>query len=429
MKLRILSIISVAALFLTSCYQNDIDNLQQQINELKGGEIATISTQVTNINASISDLQKTENALSGYITSLQTDNASVKKQVSSLSDTDKTLSTKITELSQYVNNELKSSSDWVSATFATLAQYDSLAALVAALPTQVASITSELDSVQAKIVAGYEKAINDAVEDSEESMKKWINEKLVDYYTISEVNAILDSIATKQSLTDSTLNASIVEQQVALDTAKSQITEAYKKAIKEAIEKSEGVINEKIATDIAAAKTALNNTIKGIQDQIDEIKGKITEFETKIAALINRVQSVVVVPTYSDGDVQIQTGASIIRFDVRPLSVAEALVTSAAKDSSIFSFNLVETLTKGAAPAELDVVAFTFNQTTKMIDVTVNASESFFGAGAKKYSANFVIKSGDVSKGGINKSSSYFALYPKVMELKSAPAGMNVVQL
>jgi len=420
MKYRILTIISVAALFLTSCYKDDINNLQKQIDELKNSEIASISTQITNITASISDLQKTENALNGYITSLQTDNESIKKQILALGETNKSLSTKINDLTYFVNNELKDMSDWAAATFVTLAHFDSISVIVAALPTQVASITSELDSVQAKIVEGYEKSIKDAVESSEESMKSWINEKFVDYYTITEVNSVLDSIVAKQSLTDSTLYANILEQKVALDTAKSQITVAYKKAIKEAIDGLEGKLNTKIATDIASAQKALDNQIQYIQSEINAINGKIQEFETKIAALINRIQSIVVVPSYSDGSVQVLSTAGLIKFDVRPHDVAKELVKLAAQDSSIFSFAVVETIAKTMTDDPgLDITAFAYNTTTQYIDVTVDATSmgaAFFNK-TKNFSASFIINSGYT-----NKSSNYFSLYPQALSLYNSGA-------
>jgi len=429
MKYRILSIIAVATLFLTSCYNDDIKNLQQQIDALKSGEIATIETQISSINTSITELKSVDNTLKEYVTALQSDSKKYAQQIADLTAADKTLEGKIADLQKYVDSGIKDTKDWASATFATLDQMDSVATVVAEVAVAVKAISAELDSVKKEVTGGYTKAIEAATTKLEASLKKWVNEQLADYYTMAQIDATLDSIAKFQSKVDSAMVEKIEEQKVALDTAKSQLTAAYKEAVKVAIDSLGGKFDTKLATDIAQAKSELNSQIQSIQNSINQIIGRIKQVETMIASLVNRVQSIVVVPTYTDGDVRMQGAASIISFDVRPLSVAKQLVQSAASDSSIFSFKVAEVMTKTSEP-ELEITAFAYNEETNFVDITVTADALYgFFDNKKHYSVSLMIQSGDVTKGGVNKSSSYFNLYPVALSKITTTPSEPVVQL
>ncbi len=361
---RFFIIVGAISLIATSCYKDDIDNLQKQIDKLTGSSITTIDSQIKNINTSISDLQSVKNSLSGYITSLQSENSKIKGQIEDLTSVDKNLSVKIDELKSFVNGELKSSKDWANATFATLAQYDSLATVIAGIPAKIEAINKALGDAKSEITANYEKAIKDAVSASEESMKSWVNEKLTDYYTIAQLNATLDSLGQARSAVDSTINAKIDEQKVALDTAKSQITAAYQAAIKTAVDSLEGKLNTKLAQDIATAQSTLNGQITAINTEITNIKSRLDAAEANIEALINQIQSISVVPTYNDGSVNYTGEVDTISFDIKPESAAEALANawknaSATERASMISFRIVDVLTKGQIPsATVDTVFF-----------------------------------------------------------------------
>ncbi len=394
---------AVVALTATSCYQEEIDNLQKQIDELTGSTIATIDSQIKNINASITDLQSVENSLSGYITSLQSDNSKIKGQIEDLTAVDKNLSTKIDELKSFVNGELKSSKDWANATFATLAQYDSLATVVAGIPAKIEAISKALGDAKSEITADYEKAIKDAVSASEESMKSWVNEKLTDYYTIAQLNATLDSLGQSQSAVDSTINAKIDEQKVALDTAKSQITAAYQSAIKTAVDSLEGKINTKLAQDIATAQSTLNGQITAINTEITNIKSRLDAVEANINALIAQIQSVRVIPQYSDGSVELLDAYDTISFDIKPTSAAQALadawkIANNENRAKMVSFKIQEVMTKGTAPTAVIDTVFCENGEFKVYAQFQNLPDNA--------AASLVISSGKS-----DLSSEYFNLY------------------
>lgn len=69
----------------SSCVkQDDIDNLQKQIDELKSNEIATVQQQMSGIQQSLGNLQTVDTELRGYIvpTGVVTPNSIYRKAIS-----------------------------------------------------------------------------------------------------------------------------------------------------------------------------------------------------------------------------------------------------------------------------------------------------------------------------------------------------------
>jgi len=353
----------VLSLVATSCYNDDIKNLQQQIDALKSGEIATIETQISSINTSITELKSVDNTLKEYITALQSDSKKYAQQIADLTAMDKTLETKIADLQKYVDSGIKDTKDWASATFATLDQMDSVATVVAKVVVGVKQISENLDSLKKEVTGDYTKAIEAAMTKLETSMKKWVSEQLTDYYTIAQINATLDSLGKKQSDIDSAMVEKIKEQQVALDTAKSKITSAYKAAVKTAIDSLQGKLDTKLATEIAAAKNALQAQIDTINSEITNIKSRLANIEADIAAIVTRIQSIAVIPTYSDGSVAVTGESDTLRFDIKPNGVAESIANAwkAAGNearAAMVSIRLRSVQTKSAATVTIDTVFY-----------------------------------------------------------------------
>lgn len=70
-KYFLFALMGIFALAASCAKQDDVDNLQKQIDELKSDQIATISSQVSSINTSITNLVAMDSELKGYITTLQ----------------------------------------------------------------------------------------------------------------------------------------------------------------------------------------------------------------------------------------------------------------------------------------------------------------------------------------------------------------------
>lgn len=254
--------------------------------------IAPISEQITAINTSIDDLKAVDTALDGYIDALETkvteleasDTATaeeitaVKSAIEALKTKDTELEGKITTLENHVNTELSETEDWAEATFATLAQY-------AEIQTEISNIKKTLTTLVDTT------ALSTAISTSESGMKEWVNTTLADgYYTIAEIDTKLSVLETKLIGADDALEAAIQEQKKALADAKTELTTAYTVAINEAIETNNGVINTKIANDIAAAKAELQTQIDDINAEITTIKADITALNSAVSDLDSKIK-------------------------------------------------------------------------------------------------------------------------------------------
>ena len=109
-----------------------------------------------------------------------------------------------------------------------------------------------------------------------------------------------------------------------MEKAKKDLTAAYEKAISDAINTNNGVIDDKIADAVATAKAELQSQIDDINKEIDDIKGRLTELETNFA---NRIQSVTYIPNYSDGEVTMDytTRKVAVHFRISPAEIASLI--------------------------------------------------------------------------------------------------------
>lgn len=276
MKKLLCAIPLFVGLLFTSCYGDDINEIKKRLDTIEGARIASIQEQIDAINKSLPELKKADEELSKYIESIQSVADSLEEsilatdakidqvrnevstaksdilaqlaslraelmaeleQVNSTIDTlkakDTELENKIADLQSYVDTELASNRDWANATFATLAQYNSLAGEVAAINEQIENLTSSITELESRlseriatemaatlsnldsaiqerveditntytsaiatakqeITAAYTAAIAEAISTLETSMKSWVNEQLSGYYTISEIEAKLE---------------------------------------------------------------------------------------------------------------------------------------------------------------------------------------------------------------------------------------------
>lgn len=161
--------------------------------------------------------------------------------------------------------------------------------------------------------------------------------------------------------------ADIVSLRTDLEKAKTDITSAYNSAIASAISASEGKISGQIETEVATINTRITNEIKAVENKIsaladrvsaceqdiDKIKNDISDIlssieqlNEKLDEILNRIQSISVLPTYSDGSVEIRNeGLTEIRFEISPRS---ASVELAKLGTGVLSLDAITTQTKSS---------------------------------------------------------------------------------
>ena len=236
---------------LSSCYDDEINDIKNRLDTIEGTHIASLQEQVAAIKSTLPQLEKADKELKGYIESLQTTASNLQKAIeqtnneienveselkSSISTTkseildqlslfkedmeaelaqinsaitalqqkDTELDESIANLKDYTDTELANNKDWINATFATLEQYKVLTSDIATIKTQIEAINKSITDLESRI-----------------------NEKIE-----TDIAAAIDLLesAIQESVTDITK-----AYKAAISTAKDEITEAYTAAIESAI--------------------------------------------------------------------------------------------------------------------------------------------------------------------------------------------------
>ena len=234
--------------------------------------------------------------------------------------------------------ELKNADDsivsWVQSTYATLEQYDSLSNLLSLTKNELTDAMVDMDSTLRADITMQINAL-------ESSMKSWVSSQLQGYYTIVEIDSllqlerinyaaliaqqdsiVLDSLSkVNSSLLDSisALRSEIIANQESIDSARAQLTRGYESAISTAITEYDGQIKGYIRSQIDSIDNKLCQSIDSIKQDIvsikldinaikfrmDTLEGRIDSLESEVNKLLSQIQSVTYLPQYTDGLVKI----------------------------------------------------------------------------------------------------------------------------
>lgn len=258
----------------------EISVLAQRLGIVEG-KIATIEEQITNINKSIADLQALSQQLKSAIAALE-QNGGGTTDLSALKAKDAELEQMISTLRQYVNTELAGMEDWATATFSTIQQYEDLLKELATIKQLINNHNIDVDN-----------RISQAISQSENSMRSWVNAQLTNYYTIAEVEAKLDALQSQINASSGTALAQEVEElKKALAAMKSEVTNAYNDAISTAISDNNGIIDQKIAAALAAANANANDQISVLSSRIDTIEKRLSIVEGKVASIEDQIANI-----------------------------------------------------------------------------------------------------------------------------------------
>ena len=487
---KLFLLIAVVAMILPSCKKinETLESLDNRVTELENTTIPTINEQIAKINTSIVDLGEADVELKNYITALQGTAAELQKsidatnvkideikvtlqseistakaevlaqleslrtemnnelaQISStiaiLQAKDVEIEQKIADLKSYVDNELKNTEDWATATFSTLEQYNAVCAEIATIKTQIENLnksiseletrlntkiatdiasavkglqseladvvteitnsyTSAISTAKEEITAAYTVAIQSAISALESSMKQWVGEQLANYYTIAQVDAKILALQTTITDGDAALLKELNKLKSQLETTTTEITAAYKKAIEEAISTNNGVINTKIANEITSVNQRISKEVATVNAKIAELQVQVDKNTADIANLLARIQSVSYIPTYSDGKatVKYNGGVSQVTLDFK-FSPKECVAELEMVWKEVLKVEAVYTQTRAVSFMELQIVKCKVDTITGVVSIIAscsNLSTEFF-AGTQEASAALVISDGNNS--------------------------------
>lgn len=407
-----------------------------KINALKTNLEGQLSSQYTRL----------ENLISSVEISLDAKIANNSILITQLEGALETANSQITDLaSQIATNTQKISTNAQS--IKTNANSISSNASKIATNSQAITAANKLISDNKKLIAENEQLI----EENAEAIAALQNRATVNENAIQAnaeaISANAEDIAANADLIAANAaaivnNAAAISQNAAdiqqaradLEQAKKDITEAYQKAIKEAIETSEGKLNAKIAEEVATLNSritsevdAINETItaltsrvtacekdiKTIKTNIYNIQTEIEEIQEQIAAILSRIQSFTYVPKYSDGRAAVSytnngtitPGNVTLDFNVLPSGTASEL---AKVWQTAISAEAVYTITR----ASVDVVPLTVvsvvaegDYLTMVVSGEKLSDDFYLG----RTSANLCVK---ISDGNNERRSEYISLCP-----------------
>lgn len=393
---KLLSLLMCGLLLLGCSDKYDDSEIKKRLDNLENARIPSVESQIAAIQTSLPLLQQADTEIKGYITmlqgkvsaleqsmsdvdvkikaleyTLQTDfsqrladvvsqlNAhkqEIQNKIDSFNSSIASLQSADTELEKkisYLDGKIDMQKDWVTATFATLTQYNGLVADIATIRTAIETInkniadletrlnekietdiatavaglqeeigqkvteitdayTAAIGTAKDEITASYTSAISSAIDNCMAMMKDWVNEKLANYYNIAAIDAkvllLQNSIADGDKKLDEKLRNEITTVNKSIETAKSELTVAYENAIKTAIEANNGIIDNKIAQEIATVNNRIDIEVQTLTTHVNEIETRLSSLEnrvenidTDVAALLKRIQSISYIPRYGNG--------------------------------------------------------------------------------------------------------------------------------
>ena len=328
--------------------------------------------------------EKTE--LNGKLTSIN-------NTISYLQKKDAELEKKISDLRIYIDKELKETKDWANATFMTLDQYDAIVDQLGGIEGEIAGLKTSMTNLETRLTEKYSKdlktasdevksrlgeevdGLNDridkvvsditkaytdaiatfreemekwwneslkkAIDESEASMKSWVNSTLDGYWTIARtkdsLKALNDDIENQLEAQKKLLNDLISENAgditaledrlkkvnddlkaladrfpvftSDLNKAKEDLTIAYKKAIEDAITDFKGVFEATIKARVDAAYDSFTKAFSTKEAEMRREMASINsdlaslDFADLISSFDSVMQSLAFVPTSDDGSV------------------------------------------------------------------------------------------------------------------------------
>ena len=296
----------LTGLILTSCYDEEIEQINGRLDSIENSQIATISQQITSINNSILLLNNTDKELGEYIAALETEAEKLQTQITAtntkidevkteilstissekanilaeleafkatvngeldaikavletLKAKDAELDGKIATLQEYVDTELKATEDWATATFSTLEQYNEVVATIATIEGTIEGINESIAALETRI-----------------------NEKIAKDIETACVTLSADLQNAVKEVTEAYTSA--------IATAKNELTEAYTTALEGAISALETSMKAWVNEQLTAYSTIVSTEAKitALQSEMD---GKLAAQKTYLEALVNALSS------------------------------------------------------------------------------------------------------------------------------------------
>ena len=432
-------IVFICYLFLLAgcATHEEMNDVKARLEALESTRIATVEEQVQSIRRSLTELESTDAALKDYISALEEGAGKLQESIDDassriaamdaliidLKEKDAELEGRIDALREYVDKQIKESKDWASATFSTLEQYNATVQELADIKADIIAVGENLNDLDKELTGKMEAqatAFNAALASLESGLKQWVNEKLKSYCTIAEADAKLRVLELSVQEGDEQLAKELKALQGDLATQKADITAAYKQAIATAISENNGVIDGKIAAAVKEVNDKIDGAIETINGQLADLDLRLKGVEKSVAEILSMIQSIAVVPTYSDGAVAVGESETVIYFEIFPLEAAKKMEEIAL---TAFSLKAVSTTQTKADVnfVSLPVLGVKYEDGLVAVSTSGEALDAAFFDGIDSMNARL-----SISDGASALTSPYFSIAPQgdrnVIKLRAAAA-------
>ena len=292
---KLFSILVLMSLFFASCDTEGVNEPSNDVQNGDGEKIATIEEQMSAIENSIPELRDVVDKANDLVDDMESTTRSDDNGNNGVKTLIAELEERIAALEEYINGG--GSGEWTDTTYATMEMYEETVAVLASLQAEI-----EVLKEQYNALCG---AVSDAIDESVDSMKSWVNELLSGYYDIATIDAMFASILGDLTSADAEIIAEIESLRNKLDEELASMHKAYNDAIKSAIEENNGVLNEKLTSEIKKVNDRIDEEIVTLNQRLDDIEDRLTELEGSVSDLLKRIQSVAYLPIYEDGKARV----------------------------------------------------------------------------------------------------------------------------
>ena len=339
MKRVILTLLAIATLFCFNSCEDIISGALGGGNNSGESEnkIATTAEQIDAIKASLPKLRSTLKSAKSFVSPVETKADSTETTEPTVPPSDsldqandnveeyiRALEEKIELLEEYVYSEQQK--EWLASTYATIELYEETVSVLANLQCEIEALKGTLEEAQETLRAEIANSITTCFS----SMQSWVNELLTGYYDIATTDAMFAKMQEEFTEADEETRAEIEALRASLAEQFKEMEDSYKSAIKDAIEKSNGVLTEKIEKEIKSVNDRIDEVVATINERLAEIEERLSKLEDSVQALINRIQSIAYIPVYDDANARVNfpnndtsEGTLTLDFNISPKNAVE----------------------------------------------------------------------------------------------------------
>lgn len=280
---HLLCVAGILSLTLVSCYKDQINDLQTQIDEVKNTQIKSVNDQISSIKTSIAKLESTDTELKGFISTLQAQATELEKTDESLGKSIKDLKTELYSAISSAKLEVLNKLD--AEKNALLAEINANKTKIAALEAKDAQLAEKDADLQRQIDA-LKGELTDLQTKYEEISAKAasVESELSQKITTAEVNCLAQLEAYKTSVNNqlASINKSIATLQAKDEDLQKQINN-LKSYVDSGIQDAKDWASATFATLEQYNTTA--GIIATIQSQIAALQKEVDELDRTTANL------------------------------------------------------------------------------------------------------------------------------------------------